>query len=70
MEKKKAISSDSTSVYQIPSKPRKNGRTKTNIHGRQNDLKRERNAEIIPLFNAVKKEEENIFIPENMKEKA
>lgn len=57
-------------MYQIPFKPRKNGRTKTNIHGRQNDLKKERNAEIIPLFNAVKKEEENIFIPENMKEKA
>ena len=45
-------------MYQIPSKPRKNGRTKTKIHGRQNDLKKERNAEIIPLFNAVKKEEE------------
>ena len=57
-------------MYQIPSKPRKYGRTKTKIHGRQNDLKKERNAEIIPLFNAVKKEEENIFIPENMKEKA
>ena len=70
MEKKNAIPSDSTSVPQIPSIPRIYGRIRTKEQGRMKDLRNDKNADTFPLLRAVKNEDENMFMPEKINEKA
>lgn len=70
MEKKNAIPSDSTSVPQIPSIPSIYGRIRTKEQGRMKDLRNDKNADTFPLLRAVKNEDENMFMPEKINEKA
>ena len=53
---------------QIPSRPKKEGRTSTLITSNTRVLAKERRADMGPLFKAVKNEEANILNP--MKRKA
>ena len=68
IEIKKEISSAITIDNQIPSTPKNGGSTITNINCNTKVLIKEINADTNPLFNAVKKEDEKILIPANIKE--
>lgn len=64
-----AINSAATMDIQMPSIPKISGNINTAATWKINVLRKEINAEMRPSFNAVKKDEPKIAIPEKRKEK-